>query len=80
MKNIDLGIGKHMDFGIGKILVSGSENIDFGMGKILILGSIFNYLGGGGMGGALSNDFEVLWSLLYDGHTVRKKACEPPIR
>ena len=27
-----------MDFGIGKILVSGSENIDFGMGKILILG------------------------------------------
>ena len=38
MKNIDLGIGKHMDFGIGKILVSGSENIDFGMGKILILG------------------------------------------
>ena len=35
MKNIDLGIGKHMDFGIGKILVSGSENIDFGMGKIL---------------------------------------------
>ena len=28
MKNIDLGIGKHMDFGIGKILVSGSENID----------------------------------------------------